>query len=163
MAAIVVATAVAGDSVGYEIGRRYGHRVLALPIFDRYHHAIDSGRQRLRTRGGRAVFIGRFTAFLRAIMPGVAGTARMPYRKFLAWNAAGGLVCGLGYTLLGYLAGASYKTLETYAGRFSEGILAAVLLAILVWAIRRRRHDRDPTATPTLTANTSNKPGNQRR
>ena len=93
------------------------------------------------------VFIGRFTAFLRAIMPGMAGTARMPYRKFLAWNAAGGLVWGLGYTLLGYLAGASYKTLETYAGGFSEVILAAVLLAILVWAIRRRRHDRDPTTS----------------
>ncbi len=147
MAAIVVAAAVAGDSVGYEIGRRYGHRLLALPIFDRYQQAIDSGRESLRTRGGRAVFIGRFTAFLRAIMPGMAGTARMPYRKFLAWNAAGGLVWGLGYTLLGYLAGASYKTLETYAGRFSEIILAAVLLAILVWAIRRRRHDRDPTKT----------------
>lgn len=38
------------------------------------------------------MFLGRFVAFFRAVMPALADTARMPYRTFLAYNAAGGLV-----------------------------------------------------------------------
>ncbi|WFR74608.1 hypothetical protein P9209_16815 [Prescottella defluvii] len=40
-------------------------------------------------------------------MPALAGMSRMPYRRFLAYNAAGGLVWGIGFVLLGYLAGSS--------------------------------------------------------
>jgi len=159
MAAVVVIAAIVGDSVGYEVGRRYGQRLLKRPIFVRHQTAIDAGRARLHKYGGRAVFLGRFTAFLRAVMPGLAGTARMPYRRFLPWNAAGGLVWGVGYTVLGYLAGASYKTVEGYAGKLSEVILAVVVLGLLTLAIwRRRRGDRVPVPVPEQPApNESNK------
>jgi membrane-associated protein len=143
MAAVVVAAAIVGDSVGYEVGRRYGQRVLQWRIFVRHQAAIQSGQERLRRYGGRAVFLARFTAFLRAVMPGLAGAARMPYRKFLPWNAAGGLVWGVGYTLVGYLAGASYKTVENYAGKFSEVVLGIVVVGLLAWAIWRRLRERD--------------------
>jgi membrane-associated protein len=88
--------------------------------------------------------VARFTAFLRAVMPGLAGTARMPYRRFLAFNAAGGLIWATGFTLLGYLVGASYRKVENIAGRASEAILAVVVLAVIVFVIRRRRRERDP-------------------
>jgi membrane protein DedA with SNARE-associated domain len=68
----------------------------------------------------------------------------MPYRRFLAFNAAGGLIWGAGFTLLGYLVGASYHTVENIAGRASEAILAVVVLAVIVFVIRRRRRERDP-------------------
>jgi membrane-associated protein len=144
MVLVVVVAAVGGDSVGYEIGKRYGQRLLGLSIFDRHQGAIESGRQRLSTRGGSAVFLGRFTAFLRAVMPGMAGAARMPYRKFLAWNAAGGIIWGIGFTMLGYAAGASYKTIESYAGKLSDVILGVLVVVAIVLVIRHRRRERDP-------------------
>ena len=144
MMAVVVLAAVAGDSVGYEVGKKYGQRLLRLSIFARHQVAIEKGRARLQSKGGVAVLLSRFTAFLRAVMPGMAGLARMPYRTFLAWNAAGGIVWGIGFTLLGYLAGASYTSIESYAGDLSYVILAAVGIAAVTFVIIHRRRERDP-------------------
>jgi membrane-associated protein len=142
MLTLVVLAAVLGDTVGYEVGQRYGERLLGLHIFAKHQTTVDAARARLLRVGGRAVFLARFTAFLRAVMPGLAGTARMPYRRFVAWNAAGGLIWGVGYTMLGYLAGASYRQIENYAGKFSELILVVIALAALTWFIRNRRQHR---------------------
>jgi len=138
-----VIAAITGDSVGYEVGRRFGTRLLDSWLFAKRREGLEKGQQALRRHGGKAVFIARFTAFLRAVMPGLAGTAQMPYSRFLAFNAAGGLVWAVSFTLLGYLAGASYRTVEKVAGRGGEVILALVLLVVLVFAIRRRRRERD--------------------
>lgn len=142
MILVVVAAAIIGDTVGYEVGKRYGKRILQLPIFAKHEDALEAGRTRLRERGGKAVFLARFTAFLRAVMPGLAGTSGMPYRTFLTWNAAGGIVWGAGFTLLGYAAGASYTRLETYAGRAGQVVLVVVLLLVVIWFIRHRRSER---------------------
>jgi membrane-associated protein len=142
MMALVVVAAIAGDSVGYEVGKRYGERLLGLKIFAKHQKALQTGRQRLRDKGGQAVLLARFTAFLRAVMPGMAGTSGMPYRRFLVWNAAGGLIWGVGFTLLGYLAGASYQKIENYAGKLSELILAVVIVGALALFVRGRRRER---------------------
>jgi membrane-associated protein len=139
---VVVVCAIVGDTVGYEVGRHFGARLLRSRIFEKRQKALQRGQQTLRDKGGRAVFLGRFTAFLRAVMPGLAGTARMPYRRFLAFNAAGGVLWGVGFTLLGYAAGESYKQVQSYAGRASEVILGLVVLAVLVMVIRHRRRER---------------------
>lgn len=139
MLVVVVAAAIIGDSVGYEVGRRFGSRILTMKIFDKHQEAIETGKRRLHQFGGRAVFLGRFTAFLRAVMPGMAGTVGLRYRTFLAWNAAGGIVWGAGFTILGYLAGASYTKLERYASVLSWVVLAVVVTVVGWWIIRRRR------------------------
>jgi membrane-associated protein len=140
MCVVVVAAAVAGDSVGYEIARRYGTRLLSVRVLRRRKKRIDAARTRLADRGGPAVFGGRFVAFLRAVMPFLAGTSRMPYRRFLAYNAAGGLVWGAGSVLLGYLAGNSYTAVEHAFGRATALIVAAVVaVGLFAWAIRRNR------------------------
>jgi membrane protein DedA with SNARE-associated domain len=144
IAAVAVIGAIAGDSVGYEVGRHFGTRLLATRIFAKRQEGLERGQQFLREKGGRAVFLARFTAFLRAVMPGLAGTARMRYRTFLLWNAAGGLMWAVGFTLLGYLAGASYQRVEKIAGRASALLLAVIVLAVLaVVVIRRRRREHD--------------------
>ncbi len=140
MILVVIAAAILGDTVGYEVGKRYGNRILRHNIFVKHQDALELGWTRLRERGGKAVFLGRFTAFLRAAMPGLAGTAGMPYRTFIKWNAAGGVVWGAGFTLLGYAAGASYTKLETYAGRAGQGVLIVVLLLVVLWYARHRRN-----------------------
>ena len=105
MIVLVVAVAIVGDTVGYEVGRHAGPRILRLRILDKRRRRLDDAQEFLRRRGGWAVFLGRFVAFFRAVMPALAGTSRMRYRRFLAFNAAGGLVWGVGFVLLGYVTG----------------------------------------------------------
>ena len=148
---VVVVAAIVGDSVGYEVGRRFGPRLLRTRLLGRHAHRLEGARRFLDGRGASAVFLGRFTAFLRAVTPGLAGLTGMRYRRFLVYNAAGGLVWGLGCAAAGYLAGSSY---ESVAGHLGEGgaVAAAlvVLLGLLAWRVNRRRHrgDGGPVAGP---------------
>lgn len=136
---LVVGCAVVGDSVGYEVGRTLGPRVLALKPLRRHAERLDRAQDLLRRRGGGAVFLGRSTAFLRAVVPGLAGVSRMPYGRFLAYNLAGGLVWGIGVTLLGYFAGSSYTRVEKALGRGSA-VLAALLVLAVVATVLVRKH-----------------------
>jgi membrane-associated protein len=137
---LVVVCAIVGDSVGFEVGRHFGDRVLRWGPLRRHEARLDGARAFLRERGGVAVFLGRWTAFLRAVMPGLAGVSRMPYRRFLVWNAIGGIAWGLTFCLVGYLAGNSY---EVVAQRIGVGgalaTAALVVVALVVWHLRRRR------------------------
>jgi membrane protein DedA with SNARE-associated domain len=142
IAAVAVLAAIIGDSVGYEVGRHFGNRLLTTRIFANHGAGIERGRTMLHNYGGRAVFLARATAFLRAVMPGLAGTARMPYLRFLAFNAAGGLLWALGFTLLGYAVGAGYHEAEKVAGRASEVILGLVVVAAVALFIRHRRREK---------------------
>jgi membrane-associated protein len=139
---VAVLAAVIGDSVGYEVGRHFGSRLLNVRIFDRHRESLEKGQAALKRNGGRAVFLGRFTAFLRAVMPGLAGTSKMPYRRFLAFNALGGLIWAAGFTVLGFLAGASYEKVQKVAGTASEIFLGLVVLLVIVLVVRRRRAER---------------------
>jgi len=143
MAIVVVAGAILGDTIGYEIGRHYGSRVLDMRALDRYRQRINAAQAFLASRGGPAVFLGRFVAFLRAAMPFLSGAARMPYRTFLAYNAAGGILWGTGVVVLGYAAGTSYKKIESTFGTAAALTVAAIaLIALIVWRIRRHRQTR---------------------
>lgn len=140
---LVVAAAILGDTVGYEVGKHAGPRVLASRPLRRHAARLDGARELLRRRGGTAVLLARFTAFLRAVMPALAGLSRMPYPRFLAWNAAGGLIWGVGVTLLGFFAGTSYKKVEQALGRGSAVLLTVLIVAaLLVWHRRRGSRDR---------------------
>ena len=146
MAAIVVFAAILGDSVGYEVGRHLGTRLLDLRVLAKHQRRLGDAQDFLRRRGGSAVFLGRFVAFFRAVMPALAGTSRMAYPKFLAFNAAGGLIWGVGFTLLGYLAGNSYQKVASTAGPIVAAVVAAiVIVALVVWRIRKHRSE---TETP---------------
>ncbi len=138
--AVVIAAAVAGDTVGYEVGRHLGTRLLTLRVFNRRRQRLEQAQAFLARRGGMAVFLGRWEAFFRAVMPALAGTARMPYRRFLAFNAAGGLIWGVTVVTLGYLAGQSYAQVAATFGRVAALVAVAVAVAVVaVWQIRRHR------------------------
>jgi membrane protein DedA with SNARE-associated domain len=138
--AVVIGAAIVGDSVGYEVGRVLGPRVIAHRYLEARRERLEAAQRFLARRGGTAVFLGRWVAFFRAVMPALAGSARMPYRRFLFFNAAGGIVWGAVVVLLGYAAGASYKSIEGYLGKGSAAVVAAVVaLAVTIWAVRRHR------------------------
>jgi len=143
MVAVAVVSAALGDSVGYEVGRRLGPRLrssrLGRRVGDDRWRRADAFLERY---GGRAVLLGRFTAGLRALMPGMAGMARMPYlRTFLPWNVAGAVVWGAGCVLLGYGFSASLATLAR-ALTYVPLVLIAVAVLVLLGIRRRRRRAR---------------------
>lgn len=136
---LVVVAAIVGDSVGYEVGRRFGPRVLAWRPLRRHEARLGEARTYLRTRGGWAVMLGRWTAFLRAVMPGLAGASRMPYPRFLFFNAVGGAVWAVAIALLGYFAAASYGRVHAALGQIGALVLVAVVVVVVIVARRRRR------------------------
>lgn len=122
--------AIVGDSVGYLIGRRGGKPLLARlgRRFPRHlgpEHVAAAERAFVRW-GAWAVFAGRFVALLRILAGPLAGTLRMPYRKFLVANVLGGIVWAGGTTFALYHLG---LVAERWLQRSSW---AALLLAVLV-------------------------------
>jgi membrane-associated protein len=137
---LVALCAVIGDTVGYEVGRHYGTRVLAWGPLHRHEERLEAARAFLRRRGGSAVFLGRWTAFLRAVMPGLAGVSKMPYQRFLMWNALGGIAWGTTFCLVGYLAGNSYEAIERQIGLWGAVATAVLVVGlVVVLHVRRRR------------------------
>jgi membrane protein DedA with SNARE-associated domain len=140
---VVVVAAVVGDTVGYEVGRHLGPRLLEVRPIRRHRARLDDARELLARRGGSAVLLGRWVAFFRAVMPALAGLSRMPYGRFLAFNAAGGILWGVAVVLLGYLAGASYAAVEKVVGRdVAFVVLALAVAAAIVWRVRKARRAR---------------------
>ncbi len=126
--------AVLGDNAGYLIGRRIGPPVLA-----RYGPKIGLtlDRQRLGRflflrHGGKVVFFGRFIAFLRTFAAVLAGVNHMPWRRFLLWNALGGVFWTFLYGFGAFLLG---NQVHRLVGPFGIAV-GAVALAVVVFSIR---------------------------
>jgi len=146
---VVILAAIIGDTVGYEIGRHVGSRLLDLRIFAKRRARLQDAQDFLARRGGSAVLLGRWVAFFRAVMPALAGTARMRYRTFVTFNATGGIIWGTIVVLLGYYAGNSYTAIQHTLGRGAAlVVLAVAAVAVVIWQIRRHRHETTDTTPP---------------
>lgn len=155
-----ILAAILGDSTGYAVGHHFGERIKSS------RPGLIVGAPRwmvaeafVHQHGGKAVFFGRGQAFLRALVPALAGVARMRYRVFLPWNAAGAVVWGGGVVLLGYLFGHSLKKVEEVLGVVGVALVLVLVGLFLLWRHRRRksmtrwegaRHPRelDPSGEP---------------
>ena len=94
--AVVILAAVVGDSVGYEVGKHFGQRLLRTRLLRHRQHRIHQAQDYLARRGAPAVFLGRWTAFFRAVMPALAGSASMPFGRYAALTVAGSVVLTIG-------------------------------------------------------------------
>lgn len=142
MIIVVVVCAIGGDSVGFEVGKKAGPWLLEhRPL--KGNPAVKKTMQLLEHYGGPAVFLGRFIAFARAIIPGLAGFSGLRYRTFLFYNALGGILWGVGYTLLGYVVGLSFERILRQVGLWSlAGIGGLVVVAVVVQVLLKRREKR---------------------
>lgn len=153
----VIVAAILGDNVGYFVGHKWGNRLLEGPLsrWIKPEH-VQRTRETISRRGGFAVFVGRWTAALRALVPGLAALAEVPYRTFLLWNAIGGIVWGATFVMLGYGAGASWRSVAhtaSTAGSIGVGAVAAVIIAFILFRrLRRRRAEAGATAKSSPTA-----------
>jgi membrane protein DedA with SNARE-associated domain len=138
VAAAGIAGAVIGDAVGFQVGRRWGRRLLdsTLGRFVDARH-LDRGERVLRRGGVWAVFLGRFTAALRVLIPGLAGMAGMRPRRFLAANIAGGVAWGTLVATAGYLAGNSWHTVAHYLSGAGLALTAGAVGVLVVVHLAR--------------------------
>jgi membrane-associated protein len=139
-----------GESIGYLLGRRYGDRVRGSRLGRRLgEDAWANAEAFLRGRGGRAVAAARFVAVVHALVPVVAGSVRMRYRRFLGWSVLGAVAWSVTFIGIGALAGASWRQYGEQLGLAGLAVLGAVALA--AWSLRaaRRRARRLPAARST--------------
>ena len=133
LAAVVagVAGAIIGDPIGYAVGRRYGETLLSkIPNRVLKPGHVQRAEHSIRHFGGKSVFLGRFTAPLRALVPGLAGMSRLPYRRLMAWKVLGGLIWLCTFVVLGYLAGSQYRQIGNYANYIGIGLLIASVVYV---------------------------------
>jgi membrane protein DedA with SNARE-associated domain len=133
--------AIVGDNIGFGIGgwggyrliRRYGSKV-------RLDEAkLKVGRLVFDRHGGKLVFFGRFISILRTYAAFLAGTNRMPYWRFFAFNAAGGVVWSGIYALGFYYAGGALKSLRAPFDIGLGAVAALIVVAFLVWVRRNEK------------------------
>ncbi|MGO9742075.1 MAG: DedA family protein [Roseiarcus sp.] len=132
--ACAAAAAIAGDNAGYWVGRELG-----FPLVYRYGRAlrIDEGRLKVGQylflrHGGKIVFFGRFVAVLRAFAAFLAGVNHLPWPRFLAFNALGGIAWATIFGAGGYFAGLAFETYARPVG------IAALIVALIGAVIAQR-------------------------
>ncbi len=142
---LVIATAAAGaivgDNLGYVLGRKGARRLLERP------GRLEAGRRELLRRGeaffdrhgGKTVFLGRWLPFLRITAAWLAGANHMPWPRFLAWNAAGGIAWATSVGVLAYFVGEAAIAVIHTAGYVALGLFAVVVIAVVSWMLYKRR------------------------
>ncbi|MDQ6662346.1 MAG: DedA family protein, partial [Chloroflexota bacterium] len=141
--------AILGDNIGYYVGRTGGRAFVTR--FGKYLFLKPSHIARAEAffdrHGDKTVFFGRFIAVLRAWAAFLAGINHMHWRKFLIYNAAGGILWATIFGLLGYFAGRifheNFAQVEQLASTISWAgvgiIIAVVVLVYIIYRVRRKR------------------------
>jgi membrane protein DedA with SNARE-associated domain len=149
--ALAIAGAILGDCVGYAIGRRGGRLLLLRPgPFVARRHRMLHGAERFFARyGAPAVFLSRWVPCARYLTPLTAGTAQMPWHRFLVFNVAGGVVWVASLTAVAVQFGAAGA-----AAVSGFGLVLAAASAVVAWAraMIARRQGIDPEAARAQTA-----------
>ena len=149
----VIATAsvgaLLGDQVGFRVGRRLGPHLLSrLPNGMRKHGRVDRAIELVGRRGGWAVLAGRWTAVLRALMPGLAGASGMSTVTFTLFNVFGGVTWAAVVSVLGYAAGAAYEQVLASMNRAAQIGLGVALFVVVLLLARRARGRRQGRPGP---------------
>jgi membrane-associated protein len=147
LAALIVlawAAAVAGDVVGVLLGRRLGR-----PFIERHGRRLRLGPERLARvdgffarHGRKALFIGRFTGFLRSVMSFVVGSAGLPVRRLVPVSMASALVWTCTFTVIGYAVAESFESAGQVAMRVTSAAIVVVIAASVIQS--RLRVSRRP-------------------
>src|SRR6266571_1288993 len=138
LVAVAGVAAIVGDNLGYLIGRGGGYRLLR-----RYGHRVHVDEAKLKVgrylfdrHGGGVVFVGRFITVLRTYAAFLAGTNMMSWRRFLGYNAAGGILWAALVETGAYLLGAAAHRVGTVV-TVASGVLVVVIIAALIFYMRR--------------------------
>jgi membrane-associated protein len=132
--------AVAGDQVGYVIGRKYGPAVFKRPDSRFFHQRnVDRARTYFEEHGSKTIVLARFVPIVRTFTPVLAGVGEMEYRKFVTFNVIGGFLWAVGVTTLGYALGESVPEIEKYLLPIVLVIGAVSFIPVILELLRMRK------------------------
>jgi membrane-associated protein len=137
---VLCIAAIAGDSVGYAIGRRLGPRLFTRPqslLFNPAH--VERTRRFYERHGSKTIVIARFVPIIRTFAPVVAGVGQMEYRRFIFYNVAGGIGWVTSMTWAGYLLGSAVPNIGDHIHIVVGIVILLSLIPIFVELIRERR------------------------
>ena len=138
-----IAGAVLGDQIGFFVGQRWGYQLLRkIPHRLLPDEHLQKSRDAIKRLGAKAVIVGRWTAALRALVPGLAGMSGMHYARFAIANFIGGSLWAVAVVLLGDQAGKSWKHVYHLLSRYSLYALAVIVIGLVLWLLWRRRQRR---------------------
>jgi membrane-associated protein len=143
--ALLIPMAILGDATSYIIGKSMGPALFSKPesrFFKPKH--IQAAHAFYERHGGKAIIIARFMPLVRTFVPVVAGAAKMPYRRFAAFNVAGGAAWVLSMTLLGFGLGQMWPNVGKHIEKL---IILIVFVSILPGIIGWWRSRRGSAAT----------------
>lgn len=135
---ILIIAATLGDTVNYEIGKRFGDAILKskkTKLITKQN--IEKGNNLIAKYGGAAVFIARFMPIVRTIVPFLVGMGKLKYKKFIKYNATGAIVWVTLFSLLGYFFG-NIPFVENNFSFILLGIIFISLLPIIIGIIRTK-------------------------
>jgi len=134
--AVAAAGAIVGDNVGYWLGRKGGRTLLArVPLVrDHFERVLPPSERFFERHGSKTVFIARFFAVLRVTAAWLAGISRMPWWRFLLWNAAGGIVWAVVVGLVAYEVGRAAADAISRYGLYAGIGVAVVVVTVVVGA-----------------------------
>jgi membrane protein DedA with SNARE-associated domain len=137
---IAAATAIVGDNIGYELGRHGARRLLSRPgrFEDKRQEFLERGERFFDRHGSKTVFIGRWVPFLRVTAAWLAGANHMPWPRFFAWNALGGISWAISVGVFAYLVGDIAVRIIRDAGYVVLVLIALVVVGLGVWYLIRR-------------------------
>ncbi len=136
---VSAATAIAGDQVGYLIGKKVGPAIFAKPksrLFNPQH--VVKANNFFQKYGARTIVLARFVPIVRTFAPVVAGVGDMHYRTFVRYNIVGGLLWGAGIPMLGYFLG----QIDVVKHNIEIAIIAIVFVSLLPVIIELVNHRR---------------------
>jgi membrane protein DedA with SNARE-associated domain len=140
--AVAAAAAIIGDNIGYWIGRSGGRKLVeSAPVLRSYAPKLLPPAEKFFERhGAKTVFIGRFVSLLRVTAAWLAGISHMPWWRFLAWNAAGGIVWAVAVGVVAYYFGrAAADAIAHYGAIGGVVVVALLVLALVGLHVWRRR------------------------
>jgi membrane protein DedA with SNARE-associated domain len=147
--AVAATAAILGDNVGYWAGRTGGRKLLERSkLLSRWTEGVLPWAEGFFHRhGAKTIFIGRFFSVLRVTAAWMAGISRMPWLKFLSWNAAGGIcwaaLVGLVAYYLGQAAAAAISRYGLIGGLVLVVLAALALVGFHFWKKRLLRAESD--------------------
>lgn len=144
---LVTLCAIAGDQLGYWIGRQAGQTLYQRKdsrFFSKKH--LERAHEFYEEYGGKTVILARFVPIIRTFCPPVAGAAQMSYLRYLAYDVVGGFSWVWGMVLLGFTLGRTIPNID----KKIHYVIAIVIVASFIpaayhaWKAREKKQANPP-------------------
>ncbi|MGP3952095.1 DedA family protein [Streptomyces sp. 7N604] len=161
---LIALAAIAGDQAGYLFGRKVGPALFKRPDSRFFKQEnVEKAHEFFEKYGPKSLVLARFVPVVRTFTPIIAGVSRMNYRSFITFNVIGGVLWGVGVTLLGAALGRVDFVHKNIEGILVGIVLLSVLPIVIEYLRARGKSKKAAAAAPAEPGDTPSPSPAQRR